>query len=148
MMFGGNNDISTVSRTRKFGTSSSATIRFTYGHFSCTVHIDSNTDLDLWSFLSFTFSPLDKLIPFQNERVATPLLYRIVVVTRSSFCLVLTVGSLRFYWSNPIVAVKDVQAVGEKKGYQRAHISMQSTNSTNFSSVNSLNQIGFFVGTK
>jgi len=48
-------------------------------------------------------------------------------------------------WFQPIVAVKDVPASGEKKRYQMCHVSMQSTSSANFSSVNSLNSVSFFT---
>ena len=48
-------------------------------------------------------------------------------------------------WFQPIVAVKDVPATGEKKRYQMCHVSMQSTSSANFSSVNSLNSVSFFT---
>ena len=42
-------------------------------------------------------------------------------------------------YTNPIVAVKD------KDGYQRVHVSFQSTNATNITSVNCLNAVNLFV---
>jgi hypothetical protein len=45
-------------------------------------------------------------------------------------------NAARFF--NPMVAVKDVAAVDDKKGYRRMHTSFQSTSSCNISTVNAL----------
>ena len=52
----------------------------------------------------------------------------------------------RFFF--PIVAVTDVPAQNGKKAYQRCHVSMQSTSSTNFSLVNSMNSVHLFTAIK
>ena len=49
---------------------------------------------------------------------------------------------------NPIIAIKEVEAKNGRQAFQRMHVSMQSTSSANFSSVNSLNNVSVFVGVK
>jgi hypothetical protein len=48
----------------------------------------------------------------------------------------------------PIVAVQNIMPEGEKEGYQRAHVSFQSTSSCNLSTVNALNECSVFVRKK
>jgi hypothetical protein len=48
----------------------------------------------------------------------------------------------------PIVAVQNIMPEGESKGYQRIHVSFQSTSSCNLSTVNALNECSMFVRKK
>jgi hypothetical protein len=48
----------------------------------------------------------------------------------------------------PIVAVQNVAPDGENEGYQRIHVSFQSTSSCNLSTVNALNECSMFIRKK